>query len=374
VTRAFSRYLDGLRVFAAFTVFASHFAYARFTGGAYLWIREFNLGSDAVVLFFVLSGFIIDFTAETKDKTLSAFAFSRATRVYSVALPALAVTFVLDGLGSRLHPADYAGWWYEGDHPALRFLTALTFMNEVWFVHLRPGSNGPYWSLAYEVWYYAIFAALYFAPRRKVLLAVLLALVAGPKPLLLSPAFALGVWVHRRTKQSPLGSAGLAVMCVFATPLLYALFLATGAPHNLRGITALLLGQATVVKLEFSDEFLWNDLIAGLVAIYLLGLHSLIERAKSLPRTAPRWTERTGEFVHYVAGGTFSLYLVHYPVMQFLSSVLPGPPASLPRQVGLAGGALVFCFGFAALFERTLPELRSALRTRVWSVVRDARP
>jgi peptidoglycan/LPS O-acetylase OafA/YrhL len=382
VTRGFSRYLDGLRVFAAFTVFASHFAYARFSGGAHLWIRELNLGSDAVVLFFVLSGFIIDFTAETKDKTLGAFAFSRATRIYSVALPALVVTFVLDALGSRLHPADYAGWWYDGDRSALRFFTASTFTNELWFLHLRPGTNGPYWSLTYEVWYYVIFAVLLYSPRKKGLLAVLLCLATGPKPLLLAPAFALGVWVHRRAKQAPPPSLRFAGLFVFGTPLLYALFLATDVPHDLKRLTAALLGEAAVSKLGFSDEFIWNDAIAGLVAIHLLGVHSLLERdrgkslerdGKAEPAKAAPWREKAGAFVHFLSGGTFSLYLVHYPVMQFMASVLPGRPEVLSRQVVLASAVLVFCLVFAALFERTLPAQRAALRKRVWRIAPDAK-
>jgi peptidoglycan/LPS O-acetylase OafA/YrhL len=380
-------------------VLASHFAYARWSGGAHLWIRELNLGSDAVVMFFVLSGFIIDFTSETKDKTLGAFAFSRATRVYSVALPALVITFIFDNLGNHLHPADYAGWWYEGDHPGLRFLSALTFTNEIWFSHLRPGTNGPYWSLTYEVWYYAIFAVLRFAPRKKVLLAALLALAAGPKALLLSPPFALGVWVRRRAKQEPLPNARGAVLCVVATPLLYAAFLAMDTPRDLRGITVAILGDHALASLGFSDEFIWNNLIAGLVAMHLLGFHALLERVKDDPlalppetlaanlafaqssvsggesataqraeldrrQTAPAlsWTEKAGAFVRYLSGGTFSLYLVHYPAMQFMASVLPGRPENHWRQVGLLGSVIVFCFAFAALFERTLPELRRALR------------
>ena len=54
-----SVYLDLMRAIAAFVVLLSHFAYPRFTDGAFLVIRDLNLGSDAVVVFFVLSGFVI---------------------------------------------------------------------------------------------------------------------------------------------------------------------------------------------------------------------------------------------------------------------------------------------------------------------------
>ena len=70
MTQRFSLYLDFLRFSAAMIVFLSHFAYPRFTDGTYSFIRDLNLGSDAVVFFFVLSGLVIAYTADTKDKTL----------------------------------------------------------------------------------------------------------------------------------------------------------------------------------------------------------------------------------------------------------------------------------------------------------------
>ena len=65
-----SVYLDATRAIAALVVLLSHFAYPRFTGGDYLIIRELNLGSDAVVIFFVLSGFVIAYTAENRDRLI----------------------------------------------------------------------------------------------------------------------------------------------------------------------------------------------------------------------------------------------------------------------------------------------------------------
>lgn len=364
MSRGFSRYLDALRVFAACVVFASHFAYERISGGAHLWVRELNLGSDAVVLFFVLSGFIVDFAAETKDRALGAFVFSRATRVYSVAVPALAVTFLLDRAGSYLRPSDYAGWWYEGDAWPLRALSALTFTNELWFVHLRPGTNGPYWSLTYEVWYYAVYAVLRFGGRHRVLLALLLVLIAGPKPWLLAPAFALGVWVRRRSRRPTPAS----FVSVFGTPLLYALLLACGAPATLRALTVDWLGPNAVAALGFSDEFLWNDLIACLVAVHLSGV-----RAWLAPASAPvRWLatrERAGAFVQWLAGGTFSLYLVHYPALQFVAAMLHGETGNAACQLVVVATVTGFCVAFAAVFERTLPELRAWLRRRAWGTV-----
>src|SRR5690606_31622744 len=116
MTRFFSLYLDALRFLAAMVVFVSHFAYPRFTDGDYMIIRDLNLGSDAVVFFFVLSGLVISYTVEVKDKTLKQYAFSRATRLYSVVIPVLLLTVLMDGIGSRIAPAVYDGWWRSEEH------------------------------------------------------------------------------------------------------------------------------------------------------------------------------------------------------------------------------------------------------------------
>ena len=101
MTPGFSHYLDLLRVIATLIVLASHMAYARFTRGDYAFIRDWNLGSDAVILFFVLSGYVIAYTAYERDRSLAKFAFARFTSLYSVVIPAILITLALDYLGSR---------------------------------------------------------------------------------------------------------------------------------------------------------------------------------------------------------------------------------------------------------------------------------
>ena len=65
----------------------------------------------------------------------------------------------------------------------------------------NPGSNGPWWSLGYEAWYYAIFALMFFTNgRKRWLFAGAAMLVAGPKIWLLMPSWLMGVWVWRQIK------------------------------------------------------------------------------------------------------------------------------------------------------------------------------
>ncbi|MBL8584165.1 MAG: acyltransferase [Rhizobiaceae bacterium] len=359
MNRAFSTYLDALRFLAALTVVLSHWAYERFTGGAFVGIRDYNLGSDAVVVFFVLSGLVIAYTAETKDRTLGAFGFCRATRLLSVALPALALTFVLDRLGAHLDPPAYEGWWYVPRSLPEMLWNGLTFSSEWHMPGVRLGTNGPYWSLSYEVAYYLLFAAAFFlaGPLRILTLAVL-ALLIGVKVLLLLPVWLTGVsiWLRMRSAASAKEPRRLLWAMAVLPILVYLACLAAGVPGLLWRATVSAAGMEPDILravLGFSDEFLWNLLIGALVSIHLRAMWRL---SRTWPATEQSWPANA---IRWLAGASFSIYLVHYPVMQFADAVLPDTVPLRPWL--LLGATLGACFFFAEAFERSLPELRSSL-------------
>lgn len=351
MTRGFSLYLDALRFLAAMVVFASHMGYERFTQGGMDWIRELNLGSDAVVVFFVLSGFVIAHTTFARDRGPGAYAQARIARLYSVIVPALIVTLLLDIAGSALFPAAYDGWWYSGEAIGEQYVRALTFTTQVWGEYMRVGTNGPFWSVAYEAWYYAGFGVAVFCRGavRWTLLG-LMAIVAGPAILLLAPCWLLGVWLQqamgrglgRRLSQVSGWTLALAPFGV------YALALAWQVPERLYVQTYLLLGETSPHSvLGFSDEFLWNFLIAGLMGAHFLGVHRLAQEA--------RWIGPRGEAaIRWWAGATFSIYLFHYPILTFLHG-LPGYDGSNSLHVlALAGATLAASLALAEVSERRL--------------------
>ena len=59
----------------------------------------YRYGWDAVKVFFVLSGFVIAYVAETKSNSLPLFFRDRLSRLYSVVVPAILVTCIADSLG-----------------------------------------------------------------------------------------------------------------------------------------------------------------------------------------------------------------------------------------------------------------------------------
>lgn len=352
-----SFHLDLLRFAAAILVLLSHLGYERLGGGSFAWVRDYNLGSDAVALFFVISGLVIAYAAAEKDRDLRSFAFARATRIYSVAIPAVLLTLLLDGIGVRLAPEAYAGWWYDPRPAAEKLAVALTFTNELWLAPVRIGSNGPYWSLAYEVWYYVLFGlAAFLRPPLGLVLAGHVALLVGPAVLLLLPVWLTGVLAWRLIARAPDLDRRTAWLCALVPPLAYVALRAAGLPALLLGLTAEVLGAGTVRHgLRFSDEFLWNALIGVLAALHLVGVWRL-GRDRAPPASALAGP------VRWLAGASFSIYLVHYPALQLGAAFLPPAMPAFLRSLLLLAGTLLLCLATAALFERRLGAIRRHLR------------
>ncbi|MGC9272004.1 acyltransferase family protein, partial [Acidiphilium sp.] len=156
-----SIYLDAVRFTAALAVFFDHISGSRFTGGLFWQMGPY--GPEAVDVFFVLSGFVIAYVYDTRENTPMRYAVSRFARIYSVALPALIATFILDDIGRKARPGIYEAYWgYQWHGRLSQLIHAISFTNQIWFNQVQPGSNFPYWSLGFEVWYYVIFAVAVF--------------------------------------------------------------------------------------------------------------------------------------------------------------------------------------------------------------------
>lgn len=344
MNRTTSVYLDAVRLFAALAVVLTHLAYPRFSGGLLLPLRTY--GNDAVMVFFVLSGYVIAFTAATRDRDVRTYAVNRLARLYSVALPAVFLTFALDEIGRRLDPALYDGFWYKADHPIGRMLAALTFTNELWFRSVRLFTNGPYWSLGYEFWYYALFAAAFYVSGwKRSALVVGIAAIMGPKILLLLPVWVLGVAVYLINSRARV-SVGWGRVLFFGSILLYVAFRAMGLRDLLLDWTYAQLGRGFVRgTLRWSDEFLSAWVIGILVACNFVGFHALSSRfggaIARIERPIRDW-----------AGYTFSIYLLHYPLLQLFAALLPLDPRSPASIFSLFAVTVLACRGIGYFTEK----------------------
>ncbi|GGX58832.1 acyltransferase [Tateyamaria omphalii] len=353
MTRGLSLWLDALRVAATLLVVFSHVAYARFTRGDYEFVRDLNVGSDAVIVFFVISGLVIAFAAE-RDKTLGTYAFNRLTRLLSVLLPALALTFILDQIGRPMDVSAYPDRFYQ-PLPLWEMLARGLTMSNEWglFERVRLGTNGPLWSLSYEAAYYVLFGVAVFCTgvRRVVLLAAL-AIVFGPRILLLMPAWLMGVAVWHFVKSGGAAqlSAATARILAWGGPLAYILCQTLNVPDILANVTAAAFAPGHYrFILVFSDEFIWNTLIGLMTALHVIGMARLAQGYQGAHPHLRWW-----------AGASFSIYVVHYPVLHLIDAAFP--TETMSRDALLFFGSVAAGLVFAQVFERPIGAVRQAVR------------
>ena len=351
LTPGLSIWLDALRVWATVVVVLSHVAYPRFTRGDYIFMRELNLGSDSVVVFFVISGFVIAYAA-SRDEKLSTYAFNRLTRLLSVLLPALLLTFVFDQWGQRIGPEAYKSFYNPAPLGEL-LLRGLSMSNE-WgaFERIRLGTNGPLWSLSYEAAFYVLFAIAFFMSGvRRIALLCVGAWLIGPRILLLMPAWLMGVWLWNWVAAGGVNrlNESTARLCAWGGPLIYIALQYFDVPRILAAQTAAAFEpQHYRMVLAFSDEFIWNAILGVLSSVHIIGMARLLRNYEG---THPR--------IRWWAGASFSIYVTHYPALHLIDAAFPAE--TLARDGLLVVGSIAVGLLFAQVFERPISSLRRNL-------------
>jgi peptidoglycan/LPS O-acetylase OafA/YrhL len=356
MNRYVSIYLDLVRFLAAVVVFFVHANYDRFTTEIPLfWVLR-DSGNDAVMAFFVLSGFVIAYVVDKKEKTPKEYFISRFARLYSVVIPALLITYVLDHLGSRIAFSVYDGWWYANDNPIWRVFANMTFVNELWFTSTRPFTNGPFWSLGYEFWYYTIFAAAWFLRGWvKIVVVGLLCLLVGPKILLLLPVWLLGVQAYHIVKKRMV-SEKLGWVLFIVSSALYAFYRFKCYPDTIYDYMLESFGTAFVQdKLLWSQEFISSYIIGTLVATHFIGMAAIAPRFANVLRAAEKP-------IRYLAGYTFALYLLHYPLLQFFAAVATKVGIPFLHNLIVIFGSLAAVWALGAITEKRKADWRRLMQ------------
>lgn len=154
--------LEAIRGFAALYVVFHHLFASGLVIGGINFSFLFRFGQEAVILFFILSGFVISYSFEkAKDKRFSLFFTKRFIRIY---FPLL-IVFILH----YLMLSYQKGQWVFVQWKHLFGNLAMLQDN----YHTKPNvitgpflDNDPLWSLSYEWWFYMIYFVLYrFQPK-----------------------------------------------------------------------------------------------------------------------------------------------------------------------------------------------------------------
>jgi peptidoglycan/LPS O-acetylase OafA/YrhL len=315
-------------------------------------------GHQAVVIFFVLSGYLISGSifrmTQRGEWSWRLYLTHRLVRLWIVLVPALLLGAALDFAGLHFHlaPALYAG--QTGTHMMNHVpetFHASVFLGNLFFLQgiltTTFGSNTPLWSLANEFWYYVLFPCAFLAFRKgmsrpfRALNAVtffLFVCFVGRAILLLFPLWLLGT-VLAVIPAPNVGSKMRAAAALLYCPILF------------------LLAKTSVVKGVLSDYILGA---ATFVLLWLL----LSARAVA---PANKWVAISRGSARF----SYTLYLVHVPLLVLLAALLGADVRWQPDIRHLLYGLPVlllvigYAYGVASLTEFRTDKVRSWVEARV---------
>ena len=273
------------------------------------------LGHQAVVVFFVLSGFfIVSSIADSFEQhkwSWTAYLINRITRLSLVLIPSLILCGILDRIGMATRATSPL---YQ--HPVANMFTASitsletfrNFVGNLFYLQgilVQPfGSNAPLWSLSYEFWYYIIFplalCALvkrYRLPARiaYLILAILVTWFVGYTIALYSLVWLLGgaIAISRVVKRSPVRFSG----AIVAATIPFVLVLGLSVAHPL------------------NSPFLMDAMVA---LAFGLWIYAVVEAPE---KSAPALYAKPARLF---AGFSYTLYLTHFPIVFLLRSSIIG--------------------------------------------------
>ena len=369
MSNAVSRFIDAMRWLAALMV-ALHHANNMFINQAdlmkaehwppvYAWwfITAYTFAHGAVVVFFVLSGFLVGGTTVERARAgkpyIRRYLIDRTSRIYIVLLPALALSFVLDTFGSRLFAGlgAYEHPVYQAAMKAEYLLPSLFGLQGIWFPTY--GTNGALWSLGMEYWYYVVCGLVLLplsAAYSKGQKGVGLALAAGVFiALALSPSYFLfgaSLWA--------LG----ALVRIAPRPLIRSRWL------------ALLIWVAAMVAIRLLtrgaiiEDHPRKELIDAVNALLVANLLLTLRFDESEGFSFCRWKLHAA-----LSGFSYSLYAIHWPVMMWTLGVtlmIFGAGWNLqlatPLHYAVAIAALAFVIFVAWAFSRITEARTDVLR------------
>jgi peptidoglycan/LPS O-acetylase OafA/YrhL len=327
-------------------------------------------GHQAVVIFFVLSGYLVGGSVlrllRQKRWRWSSYLTHRLVRLWIVLLPGLLLCWLWDSIGLRSHSLLYHGiipYYETGDISQLQ--TVKAFLGNWFFLQpmLTPtyGSDGSLWSLSYEFWYYLLFPLGLIALRRDFSWRTRGASLIG---------FALSAWFVR-SKILPMFPVWLLGVSLTMVP-------APRVGPSVRWIGAMVYLPLVFFfsRANFLAPLFQDYIFALFSALFLWVMFSAQDRVNkaSYFSRGSRW----------LSSFSYTLYVVHLPLVLLAASALMGTKRWLPDAKHLAEGAAVFVvvlaysYGVALLTEYRTETVRQWVERRLGpaagSAVPDATP
>jgi peptidoglycan/LPS O-acetylase OafA/YrhL len=360
--------LDAVRALAALVVCLEHWRNLFFVDypqihSAHRWVYALfyvvtDAGHQAVIIFFVLSGYLISgsiFRAFQRDQwSWRRYLIHRLVRLWIVLIPALAVGALFDFTGIHFHlaPALYTG--HVPNHMidnAVAAFSLRTFAGNLVFsqgilVHTF-GSNTALWSLANEFWYYILFPCALLALRRNSALLT---------RLLSAAAFIAFAWF-----------AGKEIMSLFPVWLLGAAL----AALRVQKTRTWLRTAAAAVYIPLFFYLPKGHLVRGVASDYILGAATFLFLMILLGSQSAAHNTASMRLSRVTARFSYTLYLMHVPLLVLIVAALEHGARSQPDASHLFVGltslivAIAFSFAVASVNEFRTEQVRGWIEARI---------
>ena len=357
--------MDGLRGLAAFYVMVGHarwLLWEGYTDGFQKHPQDysalnrllldffaiFKYGHNAVLFFFVLSGFVIHLRyarriaeggSAAKFDWL-AFVWRRARRLYPPLVAALLLALLLDNIGQSCHFTIYeqATPYAVINDNVMSHLGGLTLLGNLAYLMNTYvpvyGCNGPLWSLKYEWWFYMFYPVFWWLSRHSIPWA------AGLLTLLFIASFYPAIWPLRLLSDVFSGMIswwlGVLLADVYAGRLRW------------RWETVISAGIIGCILVFWGGPIHDLGMSFGFTALLAFGF-LLEERGTRLSLL---------EKLKPLGDMSYTLYVTHFPILVLGSGWLMSrsPDGLLPRHFGWVfcgiGVTLLFAYALHLLVER----------------------
>jgi peptidoglycan/LPS O-acetylase OafA/YrhL len=324
-----------------------------------------GLGHQWVIVFFVMSGYLVGGSVLRSVNagrwTWRSYVLARLTRLYIVLLPALLLGGVIDWIGMHMKGTGTVYSGQSGMHSLTvdvhSTLTPAAFIGNSLFLqtiaipgmrgHSVPafGSNGPLWSLSNEFWYYAAFPPLVLLLSSRQLWHTRVVCGLG----LLAWGWFVGGGI------ALLGVPWLMGAMISALPHFW---VSRPWVRRLAVISAMTLFCGGLLLGKVLQSLL-SDLVLGLVVSLLIWVtlqFALLPLNVLYVRIA-----------HRAARSSYTLYLIHLPMLIFLKASLQLPRALLSWNAclisgGLLVGVLLYAQLIYQLFEKNTDRVRKWIK------------
>jgi peptidoglycan/LPS O-acetylase OafA/YrhL len=306
-----------------------------------------GFGHQAVIIFFVLSGYLVGGGVINKYKLrltdYTDYFIKRFARVYTVLIPALIIGLILDNFGYILFPELYTNKYQISAmnfdaYKNLNFQVLLGNIFNTQTILVDPlGTNGPLWSLSNEWSYYVLFVFLFINNLTRVLFLLLISIIGFYNISILIFGF---VWI------------------------IGALFVLIDRQILHRYVSTVALLVILAISRKYHGYYI--DFSIGLSIVLVI---NSLRYSNPVKASGPILLK---DFNKKMADFSYSSYLFHFPFLVFTISVLNFNSVNiLQMQPNIDNIAIylivliliyLFSFGMYMLFERHTYKLYSAIR------------